>query len=374
MRLDGFVGPSNQTRSPNVDTERSVNLYTEIVDGGKGKVGANLYSTPGVRPYGEALGGGPVRALFGQDGRAFAVSGIGVWELFASTKNVFRGEVISDGNPATISTNGPAGHQLFITSGGRGYIFDLISDTLSPFIAEEGFPVPVLMGGFGDGYFLALKSLSNEFHVSALENGLVWDAVSVAQVSESSNQILAMIIDHRELWLFGSRTTEVWYNSGNADFPYQPVSGTFIEGGIIAPWSAAKLDNTVLWIGGDERGSGVVWRADGYIPKRISTHAVESVLQELPLMSDAIAWTYQQQGHAFYVLYLPHAETTWVYDVATNQWHERGIWDTNLIRWTPHIGRCHTFIFGHHLIGDRQSGQIYSMSLDLHTDQIARGL
>lgn len=358
-------------RSVNANVERTINLYPEQV-AGTGKAGLVLHGTPGVTPYVQA-GTGPVRALFAQDGRAFCVSGARFLELFAGHRAVTRGLVWGGPTPATISSNGTGGHQLLITAGNAAYIYDLTTHVFTelhnrPDISTP--ETPVSMGCFCDGYFLLLIAQSPTFRLSALEDGLTWDPLDIAQRSYSTDNLLAIVPNHRELWLFGSRTTEVWYDTGDADTPFQPIQGAFLEAGIAAPWTAVRLDNSVLWVGADERGAGVVWRAHGYTPQRVSTHAVELDLGRVTL-AQARAYSYQDEGHTFYVLYVPGLETTWVYDVATGLWHERAHWDTELMRWIPHLGVCHCYAFDRHLIGDRASGIVYESDLDLYDDEIA---
>jgi hypothetical protein len=62
------------------------------------------------------------------------------------------------------------------------------------------------------------------------ENPAGWNAVNTARQSISSNIIQAFALNHRELWLFGSRTTEVWDDSRlTPGFPCQPIPGAFLE-------------------------------------------------------------------------------------------------------------------------------------------------
>lgn len=370
MILKGFLGPSNRTRALVYDNERSVNIYPEMPDAGSPKSELAQTIRPGLIPR-WLLPAGPIRGLFYQDGRFFAVAGTTFCELFPNYTYTTHGNVALDANPATISSNGNGGFQLFITSGGLGYVFALNTDTFSQ-IGSSGFPSPVIMGDFCDGYSVVLKTNSNQFNLSELEDSLTWSGLSVAQTSESSDNKIALIVNHRELWLFGTLRTEVWVNTGDAGFPFQPIPGTLIEHGIIAPFSAKRLDNTIVWLGGDERGGNVVFRANGYTPERISTFGIENTLNNLARTSDAIAWTYQQAGHAFYCLYLPANDTTLVYDVSTNLWHEQGIWVPDEVRWIPHPGRCHAFAFdSRHFCGDRSSSIVYEMDLNRHYDELA---
>lgn len=374
----GFCGGSDTRWSTDADDQQSVNLYTEMV---RGKP-AN-FSTPGCRLF-LRVPQGPVRALFYQDGRAFVIAGSTFYEFFQDgsyvTQELWR--VGYDQQMATIhtngNTNGAGGHQLFMVSGGVGYTFDLNDDTPAAFqiITDVDFPAnqgkPAEMGAFIDGYFVVLAD--STFWISDLEDGSSWVGTEVGQLSKSSNSIISMLTSHDDLIFFGSKTTEIWTDTGNASFPFQPRGGAIIEQGCIARWSPRNLDNSVIWLGGDSQGSGVVYRMDGYTPKRVSTNAVETKFQSYPRLDDTIAWTYQQQGHLFYVLMIPSADTSWVYDPTLPPelaWHERAVWNPRFMRWQPYRGQCHVFAFDKHLIGDTKSGAIYEIRTDLYDEEWA---
>lgn len=379
MRYPGLIGSFGRMRSPNVNAERTVNLYAELIDFGTPKVRANLYRTPGLYPaYG--LDSGPIRALFEQDGRAFAVGGAGFYELFPNQTTIKRGVLATDGNPATISANTAAvppedeeepegGNQLFITSGGHGYIFNLTTNVLAE-ITDDAFPCPCLMGMFFDGYFIALNAATGAFVLSDLLDGFAWNGLDFGLESQVSDRTRAIVRTHDNLWLLGQKNAAPWFNNGSLAFPFAPVQGSLIEHGIEAPFAIEVMDNTLIWLGRDVQGGGIVWRANGYTPERISTDAIHYYLSKVPFLSNAISWSYQEEGHLFYVLYLPTAETTLVYDVTTNMWHERALWDPIGQRWLPHVARCHTYAFGHHLVGDRLSSTIYFMGRQYLTDSL----
>ena len=176
-----------------------------------------------------------------------------------------------------------------------------------------------------------------------------------------------MIADHRELWLFGESTTEVWFDSGDVDFPFSRIDGAFMEVGCSAAASVAKIDNSIYWLGNDERGNGTVWRANGYTPSRLSTHAIEHQLSTYSRIDDAKAFAYQQAGHSFYVLTFPTANRTWAYDVATGLWHERAWHDSAGIQ-HRHRANCFASFAGRLLVGDWENGNIYALDLDTYTD------
>src|SRR5690242_15331725 len=208
MDLKGFCGPSNQSRALSFDGERTINLYHERKDAGNPKSDLAMFDCPGIYPR-YHLPAGPIRALFYQDGRMFAIGGQMLAELYPNYTWRAAGTVAVDGFPASISSNGNNGHQLFITSGGYGYIYRLDDDDFSQ-ITDDAFPYPVSMGCFADGYFVALKSNSNQFFLSALNDGLEWNGLDTAQTSESSDNKIALSCNHRELWLQGTKRTEIW--------------------------------------------------------------------------------------------------------------------------------------------------------------------
>lgn len=218
---------------------------------------------------------------------------------------------------------------------------------------------PVL-GAYSDGFFLLLLDSFQKWRISGLLDGLTWDDADVAQVSEIPDDLVSLLVDHREAWMFGRTKTVVYYNSGNPDFPFEPVNGGFIEQGCDAARSPIRMDNSIFWLGRDERGALMAWRAQGYLPARVSDHAVEREWQSYLVTSDAVSMTYQWNGHSFWQIYFPTANRTWVYDAATGRWRRDGFWSGT--DWDAHRAFCHVFAFGKHLVGDPLSGGIYQLT------------
>ena len=214
---------------------------------------------------------------------------------------------------------------------------------------------------FMDGYFIALVANSQKFVISQLEDGSTWDAADVAQVEEFPDNVLSMIVSDELLWFLGATRSIPYYDSGAALFPFTPVQNVLIEQGIAAPRSRVRLDNSIFWIGQDERGQGIAWRANGYTPVRVSTHAIEFAWSQYSTIADAVGYSYQDQGHSFWVICFPTAQATWVYDVATGLWHQRDNWVNGISK--AHPSWVHAYCFGKHLVGDPFNANIYDMSL-----------
>lgn len=362
MRFIGFIGPSYQLRSVNVDCQRCVNLYPELDEIGTGKERevAALVSTPGLSLL-TTIGDGPIRGTWvASNGQFFVVSANGLYQVDALWNATLLGNIQTFTGQVSIADNG---FQLVVVDGANGYVWDF---TLLTFVHISD---PAFYGAdvvsFQDGYLIFNKPGTNVFYITGL-NAVTFSALDFASKEGNPDNIVSIIADHRNLWLFGSETIEVFYDSGAVLFPFQRIEGAFIEYGCAAALSVAKMNNTVIWLGQDKRGSGMVMMANGYMPQRISTHAVEGAIQGYSNISDATAYTYQEEGHHFYVLNFPSANTTWVFDSTTNLWHERVF--TNQGQFERHRSNCHSYFNGMHVVGDYQNGNLYQMSTSFYDD------
>ncbi len=356
-----ILGSAYVARSVNAADNRMVNLFPEAIPEG-GKEAGFLNRSPGLRLV-ATVGSGPVRGLWSHAGILYVVSGTEFYKVTSSYVATKIGDVSGTG-PVSMADNGT---QLFIACNGPSYIYNYNTLAFGQ-ISDPDFPGAVNVG-YLDGYFVFNEPNSQRVWVTALLDGTSIDPLEFASAEGSPDGLVALIVDHREAWLFGTDSTEVWYNSGEADFPLTRIQGAFNEIGCVAPYSVAKLDNGIFWLGADARGQGIVYRANGYTGQRISTHAIEYAIQSYDTISDAIAYTYQQEGHAFYVLVFPTAGKTWVYDVAVNAWHERaGFSDGAFVR---HRSNCHANYQGIPHVGDYQNGKVYVFDLSTFTDGTA---
>ncbi len=357
-----IVGPAYQVRSIDQSCQRLINWYLEVTEAG-GSTQTAMYPTPGLRRL-LVAGDGPIRDCLVFGDYLYVVSGAEVYRIDRALTAALLGTIGTSSGWAPMACNGI---ELLIVDGVGGYLVEIETGIVTP-VDDVDFPAGVTWCVYLDGYFIVGGDGSQAFYISSLINGGEWNGTDFASAEGDPDPLLSAIVDHRELWLGGANTFEVWFNTGNATFPIERTGNTFIEHGIAAPRSLAKLDNTVFWLGGDNRGDGIVWRAEGYRPVRISTHAIEYALGQAERIDDAIAFTYQQEGHSFYVLTLPSADLTFVYDVAAGQWHERGWFDSATGLFHRHRADCIAFFDRQHVVGDWEDGRLYAFDLGTYTD------
>jgi hypothetical protein len=361
MLYKGFVSSTYSLQSVSADCQRCINLIPQQDESGAGKAAITYIGTPGLKLLTNINGTNPSRCFYASSlGRVFEVSGNTLVELHADYTNTQLGSLLTHDGIVSIADNGLV---LFIVDGPNGYTYDLTTGAFARILDED------FHGGdtvaFQDGYFIFNQPGTQDFWITGLYTPDI-DGLAFAAAEGSPDKLISLLSDGQNVWLFGDTSTEVWYDSGDPNFPFQRIQGAFIKRGCAAKFSPKLLENTVFWLAKDEYGQGVVLRAQGYAPVRVSTHAMEQEIQRYPKISDAEAWTYQQDGHSFYVLNFPSAGKTWAFDAITGMWHERAYTGDGVLEQA--LPRNHCFGFGKHLVGSYADGNIYEMTPDVYTD------
>jgi hypothetical protein len=308
-------------------------------------------------------------------------------DLTISASNVLI--VSSAAQPFAADTD--AGYDLTIT-GGPGFtpgtylivsVDDMGNATLNSGAGSEGSTggtgieylsyVPAVQLAYLDTFFIVMADYTSRlFYLSASDDGTSWDALQVASKESYPDNINALITDHEEMWLFGSEESiEGWHNAGAAPFPFVRDDTAAMHYGIESPWVACRFMLGFCWLAKDQkRGGRVAMYAQGFQPVRISNHAVESIWNTYSTAEDCIAYSYEENGHPFYVLNFGTGNATWVYDGITNMWHQRGWWNgTANIRQRQAFHAYVNLGSGDaHYVGDWQNGNIYVQSISTYTD------
>lgn len=361
-----FVGPAYQSQSLPWSAQDCLNLYPEA-GGPAAKTQAALLSTPGLVEFATLKdGGGDARGVWAaSDGNLYAVCDDQLSQVSPAGVVTNLGTLDSSTGPVAMGDNGV---QVFVVDNPDGYVYTLASNAAASNAAASNAFAKIVSSNWSgasmmaclDGYGVGITPGTGQFWVTSLYDfSTMYSALDFATAEGSPDKLVAVAVDHREVWLFGERTTEVWYNSGDSSFPLSRVSGAFLETGCAAPWSVARGDNTKFWLSSD----GMVVRADAYTPKAVSTRAIEAAIAGYSRIDDARGFYYLQEGHGFYVLTFPSAGVTWVYDSSVDAWHRRSSWGLGV--WRP---TCHARLGQKHIVGDATTGRLYSLDPQAATD------
>lgn len=368
--IPGFVGGSDVLNSQMASSEEVINWFQETVPG-TGKRRKIFKSRAGLRTFAQ-FEDSPGRGAFAENGRAFAAVGSSFGEVFEDGTTVTYGSINNtNGLPVWMCSNGSAGGQIGFVSDGIGYMFNLNTNTLAQ-IPDVNFPANAWQMMFFEGYFAVSVRATRQFRYSDLENGDVWPVLNVAERSIASDNIVAFIRRGREMWLIGEQTTEVWYNQGDVDTPFAPISGLLIEVGCAAGYSAQRLENTLGWISQSERGGGMVHVANGFTPDKLSSYAIDLQLQDSGNLEFAYATAFDQKGHRFYQISLPVNETPLspTFDFGEGLWHQRGMWNTATGMYEQDLAAAHMYAFSKNLMLSRLDGTVYWLRDDAYDDGV----
>ena len=417
----GFIGPTYQSENPSVDAERLVNLYPERIESGpySSKSGMAYYHTPGTTVF-AALGDSPVRAMWAGAQGLYVLSGATLFQLD------YTGSVVNSytlANPAGGMAPGqivfvPSGPGLtvglsgvlMVWDGSPGYAGGSTYPNVFFVDGTTGTP-PTIMSGAGigcmDGYGIILRPACSpgaagadpfpistadgtQFNLSPifLANPAGWDPLQFA-IKTGAGDALQVIYTPganpngagpEECWLMGTDTIEVWYDTGGTTtdpFPFQRVPGAFIAVGVWASQSVASVGSPaqLVFLGGDQRGVGIVYAMNGYTPQRVSNHAIEYAIAQYQAagqsISNAVGYSYAENGHNFYVLSFPGGRT-FAADFSCPDasgrpmWHERGLGST--LAGLSNSWLFHAWATGQHFVAGDNTANVYVSSLATYQD------
>lgn len=391
--IPGWLGPSNPTRTGASDSERTVNLYPEITSPGTAKSQATLYGTPGLTLFSQTEGTpgplsdspnlGEVSYGYGGTDRTLCIAGTTLFEIFQDGSWVVRGNVAIN-QPVHWAFNT---FQVAIATGLGFYCFDFSTNTLTTIqytvVNADG---STSAGDFFaaadteyiDGYLFALVTGTNRVNASNIFDGTFWNALNYTTRQGSSDPLVGLAAHDLQLWMLGQETTEVWYDAGvSPGFPFLRVQGGFLQRGLAAPSTVIEMDDGLFWIGRMTGGGPIAYRNQGYAAVRLSNNAVEYQWNQYPNITSAICSYYVEEGHQFLLAHFPDANgglgATWVYDTATNLWHERLFWDTVNSVWSADPARYITYAWGMQIVADYRNGNICLQSLETYTTLDAGG-
>lgn len=316
-----FATESYPSRSPMVSSERLVNMFAERQPPGA-KSQAPLFGAPGLDVFSASSGTDPARgAWLFQGTTPYFVIGQNLYSYDVNGNATLCGSGITGTGRVSMADNGK---QIIIVNGGgssgSGWVWNVQTATFSQITASAFYPADSVI--FMDGYFILNRSGTNEFFLSALYDGTSYNGLDFASAEARSGLLVAIQQNIQLLFLLTNDHFELWYDSGALEFPFQRYSGGEAYYGCMAAQTVCLQDGAIFMLGADK----TFYRLQANVPIRISSHALETVLNADADLTQAFVFTYTWEGHKFIVLTLPMSMQTWVFDVSTAKWHQRESW------------------------------------------------
>ncbi len=366
-RVD-LTGGMYQAKSVIAGAQRCVNLYPEKNQDSSPATYTN-YPRSGLRnKHGHGAAG---RCIYrATNGQVFEVIGTEVYYVPSTFAVVFLGFVAAGTSICSMSDNGIV--ILLVDGTGAGYTINLTTHAYAA-IVDAAF-YGSTRSEYMDSYFVLNRPGSTQMYLSPpFWNGTdPFDALDVADKIGGADLLQVAAANASNIQLIGTLTSEIWFNSGAADFPFERVPSVFIEHGTPAPYSVAQNDVGTYFLSQDDDGGCIFLKIVGYEAKRFSTHAIEAEISKYATVSDCVAMTYQQEGHAFVRFSFPTADKTWVWDEAAGLWHEQTWTDTDGIEHRHRVNQT-AYGYGMNLGVDWEFGTIYQEDPTLFIDQYPGG-
>ncbi len=308
-------GGYNEYKERWTGTERTINMYGELNEANKllwlkSNFGFDLVTSA---PSGTG------RDFYSESGLTF-VTIRDVFYQFDGTNLSPLGTLLTLTGQVSYSHNNA--NQIILVDGSKGYIWNTLATTFTQ-IGAAGFPNLPEFVLFLDGYFIVNEGGTAKWHVSALNDGTSWDALNFAFIQSKPDTLIAGAVLHRRLYLFGTRSTEVWFNAGLTGFPFERDNNLLLEYGCAAPASVVQGYDMICWLAASENNTYSIKITTGGVPITISTHAIEEKFDDFDTVSDVYGNLYKEDGHIFYELTAPTENVTFRYDFSTQLWFER---------------------------------------------------
>lgn len=360
-----LLGGAYQARSIIADAQRCINLYPEQ-NPSDSPVPVTHYPTAGLKLLSASPIGFGARCTYRtSQGTLYEVIGDTVYSVSSSFVYTSLGTIGFGNTPVSMADNGQ--YIMIVDGTVNGYYINMSTDVMGT-ISDEAFYGADKVD-YLDTFFILNRPGTKQYYVSPSNwtPAVPFDPLYIASKTGYPDPISTLIVMHREIWLVGTLTTEVWYNSGAPDFPFQILPGVFIEHGCIAKYSLVKIGLAIFWLSQDERGRAIVLCGANYAADRVSTHAIETEFSSYPTISDAVGFTYQYLGHVFYAITFPSANKTWAFDQTTGAWHQLAYTDAN-----GNLNRsrmnCTAFVYGKNIAADWQNGNLYELDPETYND------
>lgn len=319
---------------------------------------ALLRCAPGFSTFSAGAQSSPCRGMHNVEGTLYGVVGdkLYTWGIDGTATSL--GTIPGVERVSMAHNQIAGGNQIAIAANNAGYVYDTVAGTLTQ-ITDDGFPGSIQFGYLAQS-ILGIDPSRNFAFWSDVADATSYNSLDRVQAEAAPDKLVGMAVTHSEWWLFGERTIQPFYINVNASAQgdaFLPMNNTVIEVGCGARDSIVNMDNSVFWLGND----GIVYRANGYTPQRISTHAVEQAIAKCN-RNAAFAFTFEDRGHKIYYLTFPDGET-WGYDAASGEWARRQSY--GLSRW-----RLNDLVYwNNQWIGaDYANGKLYALDWGVQTE------
>ncbi len=312
---------------------------------------AILSTFPGLK-YVSTNAAGSDRGLFNFLEVLYKVSGNTLFSVAANGVHTALGTILGNGRCRFAGINST----LVIVSNGLVFAWDTSTNTLTqgtdPSFSTPNAPTSLNSQIIYDG-------AGQAWMVTNAGTAMTINGLNVADAESSPDKIVRAYAMNQILLLFGERTIEPWWDSGDGNPPFTRVDTGIIQIGLGALDSIGNNKSALYFYGSDDQ----VYVLQGYNAAPISTETMAKTFKDYGTTSDAIGWCMTIHGHNFYVLTFPTEGHTWIYQEG-GEWFELSS-GVEGGRWN---GNSYVYCYRKHWIADYSNGNLYELDAETYTD------
>lgn len=346
------IGPAYSDSTKPISVQDCINYYVETVEEGGARVPKALKGTPGLATF-SSIGSEAMRGSHVAAELLYAVSGTALYSVASDGTATSLGTVAGTGHVECSDMRISGGNQIVLVNGTQGYVYNTATSTFAQ-ITDPQFQAADVVD-FLDNFAIFNRAGTAEFFISAIADATSYDSLDFATKESGTENLVTLKVNHGLLYLFGSRRSEVWQNTGNADFPFERINGATFDIGCAGKFARASLNDRLYFLGADAKA----YVMNGYTPTRISTHAIEQAFADEDI-STCQVYGQSDRGHDFIYFRFPTGKT-WVYD--GGYWHRRKSHDINGWRVNGYA-----FAYNKHLATDSILGRIWELDPDTYDE------
>jgi hypothetical protein len=346
------TGPSYQSRSRPLSSQRTQNWYQQLNE--QGKDAYTLMPFPGLKLVGNAVG--IDRGLHRMAEILYQVKGTSLYEISSDGTHTLRGSIPGTGR-AIIRDDGI---NMFIVADLK--VWQYTTDTnLVTEVTNVNITGSKSVDFFNNQFIYTKDRFST---ISDVGNGAEASGLNIVGEETLPDDLVRDYVFEEIIYRCGVRSIVAWWNNPQLTPPIDRYTGSMFNIGLAAINSIAKTDEAFYWLGDDF----AIYQAAAGSKNRISTDAISNEIQKYSKIDDAIGNTFTFEGQNFYSITFPSGNKTFVVSesLGQNGWFEISSGVSNPLDSTKYQGTSILDAYGKLFVADASNGNVYNLDLDTY--------
>lgn len=200
------------------------------------------------------------------------------------------------------------------------------------------------------------------FATSDVADGDTYSALNFAEAEVKPDPLLRAYVFNQLVYMLGSKTTELWYNSGSGQPPFSRQDTALVNTGIVGKHAVTSSDQFLYFMSDDRKFYQVIGSSKRYI----STNGIAHIVEGFSTVDDCIASAFVFRGQDFILFKFPTEGAALLYSEQNNYWVELSA-GTDLTR-ASWYGNAVVKAYDKNIVIDYRNGNSYELDEDTYTD------